>query len=313
MTESKTGVITTPSQHESSPGKAQGSRTLYSSDGSKPPVKKGRSHRSPLPGFGLGMGITLSYLSVLLLIPLFALILKATSLTPSEFLAAVWSRQAASAYMVSFGTSLVAAIVNCVLGLLLAWVLVRYQFFGRRFLDALIDLPFALPTAVAGLVFSALLVEKGLYGNVLVPIGIQGAYTQLGIVIVIVFVGLPFVVRTVQPVLESMDKDVEEAAASLGASRLQTFRKVLFPALWPAIMTGFALSFARGIGEYGAVVFISGNMPMKTEIAPVLIVKKLDNFAYAEATAVALVLIVASLLSLIVINWLESRSRRYAG
>lgn len=281
-----------------------------------PPAEAAWTHplfrRSPLPGFTLGLTITLGYLSLLLLLPLAACLVKTSTLTFSEFLKAVWSPRAQAAYWVTFQTSVIAAVVNSICGLLLAWVLVRYQFPGRRFLDALIDLPFALPTAVAGLVFSALFVEQGWYGQFLVPMGIQGAYTRLGIIMVVVFVGLPFVVRTIQPVLESLDKDIEEAAASLGASRLQTFRSVLFPAVWPALLTGFALSFARGLGEYGAVVFVSGNMPFKTEIAPVLIVAKLEQFAYAEATAIALVLVSGSLISLAVINWLERRSQRYA-
>jgi len=266
-------------------------------------------NRSPLPGFGLGLGITAAYMSLLLLLPLAACLLKVSSLTFHEFLAAVWSPRALAAYRVTFQTSFIAAAVNSFCGLLLAWVLVRYRFFGRRFLDALIDIPFALPTAVAGLVFSALFVKQGWYGQFLIPAGIHGAYSQLGIIIVIVFVGLPFVVRTIQPVLESLDQDIEEAAASLGASRLQTFCRILFPALWPALLTGFALSFARGLGEYGAVVFISGNKPFETEIAPVLIVAKLEQFAYAEATAVALVLVGGSLISLAMINWLERRSQ----
>jgi len=268
--------------------------------------------RNPLPGFGLGLGITMSYMSLLLLIPLLALMAKAAELTPSAFLAAVWSDRALAAYFVTFQTSLLAALVSATFGLLLAWVLVRYDFFGRRFLDSLVDLPFALPTAVAGLVFSALLVKEGWYGQFLVPIGIEGAYTKLGIIIVLTFVGMPFAVRTVQPVLESMEADTEEAASSLGASRWQTFRRVIFPALWPGILTGFALAFARGLGEYGSVVFISGNMPFVTEIAPVLIVARLEEFAYAEATAIAIVLVAGSLASLAVINWLERRSQRYA-
>ncbi|SFI06294.1 sulfate ABC transporter permease subunit CysT [Planctomicrobium piriforme] len=269
--------------------------------------------RSPLPGFGLGLGVTVGYLSVLLLIPLAACLAKAATLTPKAFLAAVSSPQALAAYRVTFETSLAAAFISAAAGLLLAWVLVRYEFFGRRFLDALIDLPFALPTAVAGLVFSALFVQQGWYGQYLMPLGIKVAYTRLGIVLVLTFVGLPFVVRTVQPVLESMERDTEEAASSLGASRWQTFRWVLFPALWPSVLTGFALSFARGLGEYGSVMFISGNMPFKTEIAPVLIVAKLEQFSYAEATAIAIVLVGFSLVSLAAINWLERRSQRYAG
>jgi sulfate transport system permease protein len=278
-----------------------------------PPARKRWIKRSPLPGFGLGLGVTLVYLSVLLLLPIAACIAKVATLSPAAFFAAVWSPRAQSAYLVTFGTSSIAAVLSSIFGLLIGWVLVRYEFPGRRFLDALIDLPFALPTAVAGLVFSGLFVEQGLYGQFLVPMGIKGAYTRLGIVLVLTFLGLPFAVRTVQPVLESLDKDIEEAAASLGASRWQTFRRVLFPALLPSLLTGLALSFARGLGEYGSVVFISGNMPFRTEIAPVLIVARLEEFAYAEATAIALVLISGSLLSLVLINWLERRSQRYAG
>ena len=268
--------------------------------------------RSALPGFGLGMGLTMAYLSVLLFLPLAALVMRSASLTPSAFWAAVWSERARAAYSLTFGASAIAAAVNMALGLLLAWVLARYDFWGRRFLDALIDLPFALPTAVAGLVFSGLLVRNGWYGKFLVPLGIEGAYSRLGVVIVLVFVGLPFVVRTVQPVLESIEGEIEEAAASLGASRLQTFIRVLLPAIWPSLVTGFALAFARGLGEYGSVVFISGNMPYKTEIAPVLIVQRLEEFAYTEATAIAVVLLVGSLGSLGLINWLERRSQRHA-
>lgn len=265
-----------------------------------------------LPGFRISLGYTITILTVMLLLPLFACLLKAATLTPKEFLAAVWTERARSTYLLSFGASLVAAQVNVGIGLLLAWVLVRYDFWGRRFIDALIDLPFALPTAVSGLVFSALLVKNGWYGQFLMPLGIQGAYSRLGIVIVLVFVGLPFVVRTVQPVLESIEGDTEEAAAMLGANRWQTMWRVLLPALRPSLMTGFALSFARGLGEYGSVVFISGNMPFKTEIAPVLIVARLEQFAYAEATAIAVVLTGMSLVSLALVNWLERRSRRYA-
>ncbi len=259
------------------------------------------------------MGVTLAYLTLLLMIPLAACFYRAASLTPAQFLAAVWTPRARAAYMLSFGASAAAALVNTFFGLLLAWVLARYRFPGRKVLDALIDLPFALPTAVAGLVFSGLFYKQGWYGQFLVPIGIEGAYTRLGVVIVLVFVGLPFVVRTVQPVLESMEGDVEESAASLGATRWQTFVRVLLPSLMPGLMTGFALAFARGLGEYGSVMFVSGNMPFRTEIAPVLIVTRLDEFAYAEATAIAVVLMAGSLGSLGVINWLERRSSRHAG
>ena len=270
-----------------------------------------KSHRV-LPGFEISLGYTLTVLTLLLVLPLIACLFKAATLTPAEFLGAVWTKRAVATYMLSFGASAIAAVINVLIGLLLAWVLVRYDFYGRRFLDALIDLPFALPTAVAGLVYSALLVEKGWYGQFLVPLGIKGAYSRLGIVIVLVFVGLPFVVRTVQPVLESLEGEAEEAAAMLGANRWQTMWRVLFPALQPSLMTGFALSFARGLGEYGSVIFISGNMPFKTEIAPFLIVARLEQFAYAEATAIAIVLMGMSLASLALVNWLERRSRRYA-
>lgn len=269
------------------------------------------SHRV-LPGFRISLGYTITVLTVLLILPLLACLAKAATLTPGEFFGAVWTERARSTYLLSFAASLAAALVNVGIGLILAWVLVRYDFWGRRFLDALIDLPFALPTAVSGLVFSSLLVKQGWYGRFLIPLGIQGAYSRLGIVIVLVFVGLPFVVRTVQPVLESLEGDTEEAAAMLGANRWQTMWRVLLPALQPSLMTGFALSFARGLGEYGSVVFISGNMPFKTEIAPVLIVGRLEQFAYAEATAIAIVLTLMSLVSLAAVNWLERRSRRYA-
>ena len=274
-------------------------------------LSKSKSHRV-LPGFHVSLSYTMTILFVLLVLPIIACLFKAASLTPSQFWSAVWTDRAIATYTLSFGASLVAAIINVAIGLLLAWVLVRYDFWGRRLLDSLIDLPFALPTSVAGLVFSALLVKKGWYGHYLVPLGISGAYSRLGIIIVLVFVGLPFVVRTVQPVLESLEGDTEEAAAMLGATRWQTLWRVLLPALQPSLMTGFALSFARGLGEYGSVVFISGNMPFKTEIAQVLIVARLEQFAYAEATAIALVLMAMSLISLALVNWLERRSRRYA-
>jgi len=270
-----------------------------------------KSHRV-LPGFGLSLGYTMTILTLLLILPLVACLFKVATLTPAQFLGAVWTERARATYLLSFGASFVAALINVAIGLLLAWVLVRYNFWGRRFLDSMIDLPFALPTAVAGLVFSSLLVEKGWYGQFLVPLGIKGAYSRLGIVIVLVFVGLPFVVRTVQPVLESLEGDTEEAAAMLGANRWQTMWRILLPALRPSLMTGFALSFARGLGEYGSVIFISGNIQYKTEIAPVLIVERLEQFAYAEATAIAVVLMGMSLVSLALVNWLERRSRKYA-
>ena len=267
--------------------------------------------RRVLPGFHLSLSITLLYLSLLVLIPLAACITKAALLSPQQFWAAAWNERARAAYALTFGTSLAAAAINVVIGLLLAWVLVRYEFPLKRVFDSLVDLPFALPTAVAGLVYSSLYVESGWLGQFLVPLGIEAAYTPLGIVLVLVFVGLPFVVRAVQPVLESMEADVEEAAALLGAGRWQTFARVLLPALRPALVTGFALSFARALGEYGSVVFISGNMPLRTEIAPVLIVARLEEFAYSEATAIAVVLLAMSFSTLVVINVLERWSKRH--
>jgi len=267
-------------------------------------------NRRVLPGFRLSLGYTLLYLSVLVLIPLTACFLKAASLSFDEFWAAVWTPRARAAYALTFGTSFVAASLNVGLGLLVAWVLVRYHFPFKRIFDALVDLPFALPTAVAGLVYSSLYVKSGWLGRYLVPLGIQGSYSRLAIVLVLTFIGLPFVVRTVQPVLADLEAEVEEAAACLGATRAQTFRRVILPSLLPAIVTGFALAFARGLGEYGSVVFVSGNMPFKTEIAPVLIVAALEEFHYKQAAAIAVVLLVASLTMLVLINRLERWSKR---
>ena len=265
-----------------------------------------------LPGFSLSLGYTVFYLSVLVLLPILACFSKAASLSLGEFWAAVWTERTRAAYALTFGTSLVAATLNVLLGLLVAWVLVRYRFPGRRLMDSLIDLPLALPTAVGGLVYASLYVSKGWLGRYLVPLGIQAAYTRLAIVLVLVFIGLPFVVRTVQPVLEDLDAETEEAAASLGATRWQSFRRVILPPLYPALVTGFALAFARSLGEYGSVVFVSGNMPYKTEIAPVLIVARLEEFAYGEATAIAVVLLVVSCSMLVLINLLERWSEREA-
>ncbi len=267
--------------------------------------------RRVLPGFSLSLGYTLFYLSLLVLLPLAACFIKAASLSAEQFWATVWTERARSAYALTFGASLVAALTNVVLGLLIAWVLVRYDFPFKRLFDALIDLPFALPTAVAGLVYSSLYVPSGWLGQFLVPLGIEGAYSRLGIVLVLVFTGLPFVVRTVQPVLDGLDAEVEEAAASLGATRWQIFRRVLLPPLVPALLTGFALALARALGEYGSVIFIAGNMPYRTEIAPVLIVSRLEEFAYSEATALAVVLLTCSFLVLGAVNLLERWSRRY--
>jgi sulfate transport system permease protein len=271
-------------------------------------------HRSALPGFGLALGVTVAYLSLLVLIPLAGLFVKSASLAPSEFLAAVASPRALAAYRLSFGASFAAALVNAVFGLAAAWVLVRYRFPGRGVLDALIDLPFALPTAVAGITLTALLARNGWLGQHLEPLGIQVAYTPLGVAVALTFIGLPFVVRTVQPVLQDLEPELEEAAASLGANRLSTFARVIFPTLWPALATGFALAFARAVGEYGSVVFISGNLPLKTEIAPFLIVTKLEEWDYAGATAIAAVMLVISFGLLLGINALQRwGSRRLAG
>jgi len=269
-------------------------------------------NRRVLPGFQLTLGYTLLYLSLLVLIPIAALFMKAFSLPLSDLWAAVWTSRARAAYALSFGASFVAAMINIALGLIVAWVLVRYDFPFKRTIDSLIDLPFALPTAVAGLVYSSLYVEKGWLGRYLVPIGIEGAYSRLAIVLVLVFIGLPFVVRTVQPVLQDLDAEIEEAAACLGANRWQTFSRVIFPTLFPAVVTGFALAFARGLGEYGSVVFVSGNMPFQTEIAPVLIVASLEAFQYREAAAIAAVLLTLSLVLLVLINVLERWSKRHA-
>jgi sulfate transport system permease protein len=266
-------------------------------------------NRRILPGYRLSITFTLFYLSVLVLIPLAACLVTVGSLSWNQFTAAVWTPRARAAYYLTFGTALIAAIFSTLIGLLIAWVLVRYEFPGKRFFDSLVDLPFALPTAVAGLVFSNLYVANGWLGQFLVPLGIEGAYTRLAIVLVLVFIGFPFVVRTVQPVLESLDKEAEEAAECLGANRWQTFWRVLMPALYPAMITGFALAFARGLGEYGSVIFVSGNMPFRTEIAPVLIVAKLEEFNYAEATAIAVVLLGVSFLMLVAINLLERWSK----
>jgi len=270
-------------------------------------------NRKVLPGFSLTLGYTVAYLSLLVLLPIAACFVRAASLSWGEFWGAVWTERARAAYALTFGSSFVAAIVNLVLGALIAWVLVRYQFPGKRLIDSLVDLPLALPTAVGGLVYASLYVKNGWLGRYLVPLGIHGAYTRLGIVLVLVFVGLPFMVRAVQPVLEDLDVESEEASASLGATRFQTFRLVILPALFPAMITGFALAFARSVGEYGSVVFISGNMPYKTEIAPILIVARLEEFAYGEATAIAVVLLVISFSMLLLINVLEGWSRRHAG
>ncbi len=270
-------------------------------------------NRRVLPGFGMSLGYTLLYLTLLVLIPLGACALKAASLSLHQFWAAVWTPRARAAYELTIGASLAAAAVNIPMGILIAWVLVRYQFTGKRLLDALVDLPFALPTAVAGLVYSSLYAESGWLGRFLVPLGVQAAYSRLAIVLVLTFIGLPFVVRTVQPILEDFEAEFEEAAACLGANRLQTFVRVIAPALAPAVITGFALAFARGIGEYGSVIFVSGNLPFRTEIAPVLIVSALEEFKYGKAAAIAIVLLAISFSMLVVIHLLERWSKRNGG
>jgi sulfate/thiosulfate transport system permease protein len=268
-------------------------------------------NRKVLPGFSLTLGYTVFYLGFLVLVPIAACFIKAGSLSSAEFWGAVWTDRSRAAYSLTFGTSFIAALLNSFFGLLVAWVLVRYEFPGKRLVDSLVDMPLALPTAVGGLVYASLYVKTGWLGRFLVPAGINAAYTRLGIVLVLVFVGLPFVVRTVQPVLENLDPEAEEASSSLGATRWQTFRLVILPTLYPAMITGFALAFARSVGEYGSVVFISGNMPYRTEIAPILIVARLEEFAYGEATAIAVVLLVISLALLVLINLLEGWSRRH--
>ena len=267
-------------------------------------------NRRILPGFGLSLGYTLLYMTLLVLIPIAVLAVKASQLSWSEFSEAVFNERALAAYQLTMGASFLAALINLVIGLLIAWVLVRYSFPGKQIFDALVDLPFALPTAVAGLVYSSLYVKKGWLGQFLVPLGFQGSYSRTAVVLVLIFVSFPFVVRTVQPVIEDLDADVEEAAACLGANRLQTFTRVILPTITPALITGFALAFARAIGEYGSVVFVSGNMPYKTEIAPVLVVSNLEAFQYKQAAAVAVALLVLSFSALVMINLLERWSRR---
>jgi sulfate transport system permease protein len=267
-----------------------------------------KSKKSALPGFGLSMGITLTYLSLLVLVPLSMLFLKSATLGLGELWALATSPRALASYKLTFGASAAAATINAFFGVLVAWVLVRYRFPGRRLVDALVDLPFALPTAVGGIALTAIYSGKGLVGRHLEPLGIKAAFSPLGVVIALTFVGLPFVVRTVQPVLADIDADQEEAAATLGASRWVTFRRVVLPAISPAIVTGFALAFARAVGEFGSVVFISGNMPMKTEITPLLIMTKLEQYDYAGATALALVMLLVSFVLLFAINRLQAWS-----
>ncbi|NML24639.1 sulfate ABC transporter permease subunit CysT [Zoogloea dura] len=266
-----------------------------------------------LPGFGLSLGYTLGYLSLIVLIPLAAVFFKAGSLGFEHFWDAATSPRVLASYRLSFGASLIAAAINAVFGLMLAWVLVRYSFPGKRLVDALVDLPFALPTAVAGIALTALYAKNGWVGSVLEPLGIKVAFTPLGVLVALVFIGLPFVVRTVQPILEDLDTEYEEAAVSLGASRWQAFRYVVFPTLFPALLTGFALAFARAVGEYGSVIFIAGNIPMVSEITPLMIITKLEQYDYAGATAVAVVMLIFSFILLLIINGLQAWTAKRTG
>jgi sulfate transport system permease protein len=273
-----------------------------------------RTKRSILPGFGLTMGYTALYLSLVVLIPLAALVAKSTTLGWDGFWASAWNPRVVASYKLTFGTSLAAALINALFGLMVAWTLVRYAVPGKQFIDAMIDLPFALPTAVSGIALTAVYAPNGWIGQYAAMVGVKTAYSQLGIVIALVFIGLPFVVRTLQPAIEEIDRETEEAAASLGASRWKTFWRVIMPAVMPALLTGFALSFARALGEYGSVVFISGNMPMKTEIASLLIITKLEQYDYAGATAIATMMLAASFAMLLAINVLQWWSgRNYRG
>jgi sulfate/thiosulfate transport system permease protein len=266
-----------------------------------------------LPGFGLSLGYTLAWLSLIVLIPLVAVFVKAGSLGLDHFLAAVSSPRVIASYKLTFGASLIAALINTFFGLMLAWALVRYSFPGKRLVDALVDLPFALPTAVAGIALTALYAKNGWVGKLLEPLGIQVAFTPLGVLVALVFIGLPFVVRTVQPILEDLDTEYEEAAVSLGANRWQAFRFVVFPTVLPALMTGFAMAFARAVGEYGSVIFIAGNIPMVSEITPLMIITKLEQYDYAGATAIAVVMLLISFVLLLVINGLQAWTAKRTG
>lgn len=266
-----------------------------------------------LPGFGLSLGYTLVYLSLIVLIPLSAVFLKAATLSWPEFWDIVSAPRVVATYQLSFGTSLLAAAINAVFGLALAWALVRYSFPGKKLIDALVDLPFALPTAVAGIALTALYAGNGWLGSVLEPLGLKVAFTPLGVLVALVFIGVPFVVRTVQPILEDLEIELEEAAASLGAQRWTIFRRVILPVLMPALLTGFALAFARAVGEYGSVIFIAGNIPMVSEITPLIIITKLEQYDYVGATAIAVVMLVFSFAMLLAINLLQAWSAKRTG
>jgi sulfate transport system permease protein len=270
-----------------------------------------RTSRSVIPGFGLSLGFTLTYLSLIVLIPLSAAFIKTAGMSWGDFVGAVASPRVLASYRLSFGASFAAGLVNTFFGLIIAWVLVRYSFPGRRIVDALVDLPFALPTAVAGIALTAIYSKNGWVGQWLEPHGIKVAFTELGVFVALTFISLPFVVRTLQPVLQELEPEIEEASASLGANRWQTIVRVIVPELMPSLLTGFALAFARALGEYGSVVFISGNMPMRTEITPLLIITKLEQYDYRGATAIAVVMLCASFALLLLINVLQAWSRRF--
>jgi sulfate transport system permease protein len=273
-------------------------------------IPKGRTRSRVLPWFNLSLGFTILYLGLIVLIPLSAVFLKTFTMTWDAFWSAVSSDRVVASYKLTFGASLIGAVLNVIFGGLVAWVLVRYSFPGKKIIDALVDLPFALPTAVAGIALTALYSTNGWIGQFLVPLGIKVAFTPLGVVVALTFIGLPFVVRTVQPVLEEAERELEEAAASLGASRLQTFARVIFPTILPALLTGFALAFARATGEYGSVIFIAGNMPMVSEITPLFIITKLEQYDYLGATAIAVVMLIASFILLLTINLLQAWTRK---
>ncbi|UCV20092.1 sulfate ABC transporter permease subunit CysT [Ferribacterium limneticum] len=271
------------------------------------------SNRNALPGFNLSLGYTLTWLSLIVLIPLAAVFIKTAELTLEQFWFVVTTPRVMASYKLTFGASLAAAAINAVFGLLLAWSLVRYTFPGKKIVDSLVDLPFALPTAVAGIALTALWAGNGWIGSIIEPLGIKVAFTPLGVLLALVFIGLPFVVRTVQPVLEDLEIELEEAATSLGANRWQTIRKVIFPTLFPALLTGFALAFARAVGEYGSVIFIAGNIPMVSEITPLMIITKLEQYDYRGATAIAAVMLIVSFILLITINSLQAWTAKRTG
>ena len=271
-----------------------------------------RPRSSVLPGFGLALGFTLLYLGLVVLLPLSATLAKTLTLTWAQFMETISNPRVVASFRLSFGASLLAAAINAVFGFIVAWVLARYRFPGKRIIDALVDLPFALPTAVAGIALTAIYAKNGWIGRLLEPLGVQVAFSPLGVLVALVFIGMPFVVRTVQPVLEDLEPELEEAAATLGADRWQTFARVVFPSVLPALITGFALAFARAVGEYGSVIFIAGNMPLVSEIAPLLIVTKLEQYDYAGATAIAVVMLAISFALLLLINWLQWRSRTHS-